>query len=391
MDENKFNLVFSGSSNGRINTKMKQIPAKFLYSDISWGFECSPGDRPAEPIMPNRYAPIVKEIRNKSLFEKGIVIPYGTIISALPVMNKEYYSSGAGPDNLGAASGDTSSGNLALGIGYDGSLIQDDLNDMIDGYDRIKLIATIANGGEDATDLYTSKDTDRNRVGLDGSLVEAGDAFTRGKNIPFGFVTEDIYLFESGNRINFNEVSYNKFSTFATDYFVEMPYVVNDSYNVGDGGNYDGDDSASDVYKAIKNLGMPFLWAESASDLINGAFVQPDMNGKWRMQYSGKASAVSGNKTAQTTGKLISFTNKYPKDLENFVETWNNADASNYGKNYSGATSTGGTATYGLPYKLFVMICTILSADSTEISYSNIKDFLNSGEVGIARINVHTS
>jgi hypothetical protein len=395
MDQDKFNLGFGGDTNGRLNTQIKQIPEKFQTSDINWGFEVSEGDRPADPFMPNRYAPIVRDVRNVSLFEKGVVIPTGTIISAIPVMNKEYYNL-ASPtlvDNFGVASGSVESGNIALGIGFDSNTVQGDMEDVIDGYDRIRLVGTIANGGTSVTDAYSAFDyTNRARVGLDGALVQAGDTFARGANIPVGFTTHDVYLFDQGGNINFSEISWNKFSSFATDHFVEMPYYTGNTYGeLNDGSNfgaYSGGLSAT--YTAVRALGMPFFWAPSFADMKVGTFVKPDYNGKWRVENVA-ANAVSANKTVQTVGKLISFTNKFPGDLEGTVETWYNKNAYNYGKNYRGATSTGGTATYGLEYRLFVFIATILTANGTEVNFTNIKAAINSGEFGIARVNVHTS
>jgi len=375
MDESKFDLAIGTTSNARINAVEKQIPSKFITSDIFWGFETSPGDRPAEPIMPNRYAPVVRQIRNVSLFEKGIVIPSGSILSALPVMNGQYYLS-ATPvlfDSLGAASGSISSGNIALGIGYNTLVNQVSMEDMVEGYDRIRLIGTIANGGEDVSDPYTQYDVDRQRVGANGALVTTSDTFARGKNIPIGFTTEDLYIFDDGNKLNFTELKWNKFSSFATDYLVEMPYYAG-STAFHDGSTFGGGSgSATANYLAAKALGLPFFWAPSLADMIVGNFVQSDRNGKWRAQFAA-ANAYTASKTVQTVGKVISFTNKFPGDLQGYVETYK-------------TTRTGGTATYGLPYILYVFMTTVLG--STD--YTTIKNALNSGEFGMVRINVHTS
>lgn len=402
MNENKFDLAFDQANNTRLNGGMKQIPSKFLTSDIQWGFEVSEGVRPAEPFMPNRYAPIVREIRNVSLFEKGIVIPRGSIISADAILNNETYEAGnqaIANSNVDGGVGDVPSGQIGLGIGYDGSLNLASLDDTIDGFDRIRLAAAIANGGADVSDYYTAKDVDRGRVGADGSLVAAGGAYSRPKNIPIGFTTEDVYLFDNGGKINYSEIKWNRFSSFATDYFVEMPYLAG---SIGSPALAGFDDTnAADVgaasqaiknYQAVKDLGMPFFWAPSKDDMIVGNFVMPDKNGKWKTQYAAaNAYGAAAYKTSQTVGKLISYTNKFPGDLEGFVETWNNAAANNYGKNYQGATSTGGTATFGLEYRMFVFIASILTAEGEDVSFDNIRAVMNSGAVGMARVNVHTS
>ncbi len=400
MDSNKFDLVFDQANNTRLNGVLKQIPSKFLTSDIQWGLEVSPGERPAEPFMPNRYAPIVREIRNVSLFEKGIVIPRGTIISADAILSKETYEAGNQPianNTIDGGTGTVPSGQIGLGIGYDAGLNLASLDDVIDGYDRIRLAAAIANGGVDVTEYYTTKDSDRGRVKANGSLVVADDTFARGKNIPIGFTTEDVYLFDNGSKLNFSEVSWNRFSSFATDYYIEMPYFAGSTGSIAAFSDTpyasNGSPTQGQInYKAVKDLGMPFFWAGTKTDMRIGNFVMPDKNGKWKAQYNATAMFDgSAYKTIQTVGKLLSYTNKFPGDLEGFVETWNNASANNYGKNYLGGTSTGGTSTFGIEYRLFVFIASLLTAEGESVNYTNIAAAMNSGSFGMARINVHTS
>jgi len=371
------NLGFTNETNKRLNSVQKSIPSRFLYSDVFWGFEVSPGDRPAEPFMAHRYAPIVREVTTKSYFKKGIIIPTGTIISAVPIMASETYTDVGSFGGLGAVSGSVGSGEIALGIGYDSSVLLADINDGFEGYDRLRIVAQIANGGEAINDTYSSLDTDRARVGTDGALVTSGGTFTRAANIPIGFVTEDIYMFDDGNKLNYTEIkSWNKFASFATDYFVEMPYCA-DASLVDDGSV----SSLTDGYTAAKALGMPFFWTSTINDMIIGNFVSPDRNGKYKMQYlSGTSNlyTTGGIKTLQTVGKLISYTNKFPMDLEGLVETYN-------------TTKTGGTATYGIEYRLYVFMKTVIEAAGGTANYTTIKDYINSGKFGMARVNLHTS
>lgn len=376
MEWNTYNLDIS--TNKRSNGVIKSIPSRFRYSDIFWGFECSEGDRPAEPFMAHRYAPVVREVTTQSYFKKAIIIPTGTIISAIPLMAAETYAAIGAFGGLGGISGSvTTSGHIALGIGYDGSVLTTEVNDGFEGYDRLNIVAQIANGGVAVTDAYSTLDTDRARVGADGALISLPQNYARPANIPIGFVTEDITIFDQGQNMNYVEIpEWNKFSSFATDYFVEMPYCA-DSSILDDG-------SVSSItagYTAAKALGMPFYWAESVNDLVIGNFVKPDYFGKFQSQYTATSLASGSynvNKTIQTVGKLVSFTNKFPKDLEGLVETYN-------------TTRTGGTATYGLEYRLYVFMYAVLNAAGVTVNYANIKSYLNQGKFGMARINLHVS
>ena len=380
----KYNLNYADDTNKRMNTNQKSIPSRFLYSDIFWGFEVSPGDRPAEPIIAHKYAPTVREITTQSYFKKNIIIPTGTIISAAPIMASETYTAVGDVGGMGAASGEVGSGEIALGIGYDSTVLLTDINDGFEGYDRLRIVAQIANNGVLTKDVYKQADVDLGRVDDGGALVTTNKYHIRPANIPIGFVTEDIYIFDEGGKLNYAQGVWEKFSSFATDYFVEMPYVVSDhdgadEYKMACAVNgVTGVQTQAVGYAAAVALGMPFLRGELLTDLYLGGWVCPDPNGKYQMQYE-STNALTGSKTAQTVGKLISFTNKFPMDLEGLVETYH-------------TTKTGGTATYGIEYRLYVMINAVLTAvNGSAPSYTQIKDAINSGKFGIARLNLHTS
>jgi hypothetical protein len=387
-DEMSINL--SADKAKRLNGVQKPIDSTFLYSDITWGFECSEGDRPADPFLPNRFAPSVRTIKKISLQEKGIVIPKGTIISASPVFNQSYYWRTANTSVV-PGSGATLSGQVALGIGYDGQPLSADIDDMVEGYDNIRIAAEIANGGFLAKDKYIAHDVTRGRVDASGSLVTTNDTFSRAANMPIGFTTEDTFMWDAGNKLNFNEVSWTPFRSYATDYFVEMPYVADVStYDMGITVS-SGAQTMAAGYAAAHALGMPFLTTATTidgngqgaatgvlADMKIGTFIAPDMNGKFRVQYAA-GNAVNANKTVQTVGRLASFTNKFPFDLEGLVETF-----------YT--TKTGGTATYGIQYNLYVFMRAILTAViGSEPTYADYKDALDSGKFGIARINLHVA
>ena len=55
-------------------------------------------------------------------------------------------------------------------------------------------------------------------------------------------------------------------------------------------------------------------------------------------------------------------------------------------------TKTGGTATWGIEYRLFVFMQAILTAvQGTTPTYSDYRTALDTGKFGMARINLHVA
>jgi len=378
MRYDQFNLNLN--DNKRSNDVQKNIDSTFLYDDVTWGFEHSEGDRPADPFLPERFSPTVRTIKKISLQQKGVVIPRGTILSAKPVMNQDFYWRTTDNNFVVPGSGETLSGEVALGIGFDGSVLSSDIDDMVGGYDNIRLAGIIANGGitGGVNDTYHQHDVDRGRVDVDGTLVTTSTAFLRPANIPIGITTEDTYIWDQGNKLNFNEISWNPFRSYQTDFMVEMPYCADQTtYDMAATAS-GGTRTQGAAYTAVRALGMPFLTCPTLADMIVGNFVSSNIDGKFTTQYAA-AAAMTGAKTVQTVGKLNSFTNKFPEDLEGLVETFH-------------TTQTGGTATFGLKYNLFVFMNAILTSvkGSTPV-YADYKDALDSGKFGMARVNLHVA
>lgn len=376
------NLNLGPDKAKRLNSVQKPIDDTFLYSDITWGFEVSEGWRPADPFLPNRFCPTVRVVKTKSYHRKGIVIPRGSILAAVPALSQNYYWRTSTSNAIVPGSGETLSGEVALGIGYDGNVLSADVEDMIEGYDNIRLAGVLANGGTTVKDKYAAYDVERGRVGVNGSLVTVSDEFTRSANIPIGVVTEDTYVWDAGNKLNYNEISWTPFRSYMTDYFVEMPYCADESMYNMDVSLSTGTQTMGIGYAAAWALGMPFMTAAALGDMVLGNFVMPDYNGKYKTQYTGtqlSSGNYSVNETTQTVGKLNSFTNKFPQDLEGLVETFH-------------TSQVGGTATYGIFYNLFVFMRAILAANiGSEPTYNDYRDALDSAKFGIARINLHVA
>jgi len=377
------------TANGQaLNVDQRAMEAALQTSGFRWGFERSQGERPAEAMLPHRYAPTRRVITDQGLSRHSVVIPVGTIVSAVPVMSRDYYYrnstvfSGSPIDG----SGDTYSGELVLGTGNDSSVLTAPADDAIDGYGKVNAALIIANGGSSVDDLYTSYDyTDLGRLDKDGNAITNVTVFNRPPNIPIGVVFNDIYIEDTGATLNFVESPLMKFSSILCDWYVEIPYCANIanygmSNTLASGTTQDINNSSALGYNAVYNLGLPFLTAASLADLVPGGFVSADLNGKYKMQNVA-ANSYTASKTAQTVGKLTALDNKFPKDIEDLVQMYN-------------LSAAGGTATYGLPSQLFAFVFNILKYGvngGTNPTFAQIIAAVDSGDMGMARINLHVA
>jgi len=394
-----FNKSLLYTATGKyLNIDQKDMAAILRYDDVKWGFEVSEGERPADPIVPHKATPTMRIIKDSSLMRRPIVIPLETIISALPVMSQSFYQSGLAVVSGSApvpVSGETTAnslaaGEVALGMGHDAAtLLKAPIDDQVEAYGKINLAAIIANGGTAVSDRYHLYDyqgagyeDEVVRYDESGTAIDANSLFVRGANIPIGVVTEDIFIDDIGSSLNFTTNKFQKFSSFLTDWYVEVPYVVK-GYNLAalkdntTDGTVGGDwyATAGAAYKAIQALGMPVMWTDTLANLQVGLgkFVKPDFNGKYVLDNS------ATNKTIQHVGRLTSIDNKFPKDLEDLVMVVPD-------------TKVGGTDTYGLPFRLFLLAWTILKNTGVSIpTFAQIVGLVNDGYVGMARINLHVS
>jgi len=386
------------TTNGQyLNLTQRDMEACLAADGVSWGLGVSEGVRPSDPFIPHRYLPTVRVMTSAGLntdpvtTRRSIVMPLGTIVSAIPVLNREYYWQTNLSGQAAAVPGSESSlsGSVALGIGYDGTAITTEVDDTAEGYgEKINLAGVIANGGANAIDSYAAYDTEIGRVGADGNLIDyTSDTYTRYANIPLGVVTDNVVIDDNGAVLNFTENPFQRFKDFLCDWFIGVPYVVNGFSTTG--GTVDVSTSSgsqatnmSTAYAKLRLLGMPFMWAANFADITLGNWVMPDSNGKYKPQYTGTALAsasYSVNKTCQTVGKIVSIDNKFPKDLQDIVQVYNDS-------------FVGGTAAYGLPHQLFLFVYWILRITNSSVpTYAEIVAAINSGYFGMARINLHVS
>lgn len=391
------NLNFTGTGS-YLNIDQRAMAEILRTTQVRWGFEISDGCRPADPIIAHKATPTIRVIKDQSLMRRPIAIPIGSVISALPIMSKSFYQTSAyydasmlsgmyapvpvsGDTGLGTGS---AVGNVNNGLGHDATnILNSPVEDSIEGYGKLNLAAILANGGTAANDPYHLYDyagagyeDEPARVDVMGQIVTSASRFYRPANIPIGVVTEDIYIDDQGRYLNFTTNTLQKFRSFMTDWYVEVPYVIQ-SYNAALGTPSGADWSAGGkaAYNALIALGMPLMFVNTMANLIGGLgrFVKPEINGKYQLDAS------TDNKTIQHVGRLTSIDNKFPKDLSELIMVVKD-------------TGVGGTDTYGLPYRLFLLANTILKNTGVPTpTFSQIMGLVTSGYVGVARINLHVS
>lgn len=385
MDKN-LNFETIGSSAKRTQ---RPINPDRIASDVSFELEKSEGVRPSVAFMPHRFCPTIKKIHTVSNEDFGIAIPKGTIVAGVPVVSKEAYEEGfvapvSGTPTIEA--GASASGQQVVGLDWEGNPLYANTDNPLYGYGKVINAAVIANGGELTKDTYSQYDVDTARLKPDGSLVTTTDEFVRGANIPLGIAHQDIYINREGQYLNASESQFQLFDSVLADYLIAVPYVVSSTYTVTCTVDGAGAQTQSAAYTAMYNQGIACMVAADVGDVFTlGNLVKSDPNGKFEPQFT--EAEVEDDATyigsqsypnLQSVGRIFAVDTKFPKDLIDIVQ------------NYPNNTS-GGTATYGVPYELYRLIYYVLTGSGTAITYTNIINAVNSGEFGIVYINLHVN
>jgi hypothetical protein len=398
------NLNFTGTGT-YLNIDQKQMADILRTTQVRWGFEISDGDRPADPIISHKAAPTVRVIKDQSLMRRPIAIPIGSIISGVPIMSNLFYQSSlmnsAGltsgwyapvPVSGDATANGMNAGYVANGIGHNGSALQSPIEDSIEGYGKLNLAAVLANGGTTVSDPYHAYDIadssgayfdETPRLDVLGNAVTTNSRFVRPANVPIGVVTEDIYVDDQGKFLNFTSNTMQKFRSFVTDWYVEVPYVVQEydsNLATPSNSNWSTGGSPKAGYNAINALGMPVLFVPTLANLIQGigGMVKSDITGKYLLDMTSFPNTPT---TAQHIARLTAVDNKFPKDLTELIMVVKD-------------TGVGGTDTFGLPFRLFLLANTILKNLVSPVAsptYAQILDLVQSGYIGVARLNLHVS
>jgi len=378
-------LNFTTQNTRRI--PIRTAPAKYLTSKIRGIIECSEGQRPADVFVPLHFLPVY--FTDVELAD-GIVIPKGTIVSALAYNDREGQTtspiappaSGAtvyvGEDNL-TAGANTWSANIDSSYwGYD---------------EHVAGLLTICNGGIDiagshALEEYSALDVTHATIKVDGNYAAVGDD-TPGRlaNYPIGIVTYDVYQDIRGKYLNY-EPPWSKWGIL-DDWYIAVPYFDN-TVNLSRWGSMNGATATTNVEGTATTANYAALYRQhqfiynhnggTNAPLRVGSLVCSDSFGKFRTQHAALDSSFSATAepwTAHTVGRVIALDNRFPKDHLDVVDT------------YPGSMMPG-TETGGLPLHLFTFVRDyITNRDSAVPSISTIVNAVRSGAFGMARIQLH--
>jgi len=365
------------------NTRRQPIRtalSRFLTSDVRGMFEVSEGQRPAEVFYPYKHQRV--RMLDTEL-EDGIVIPKGSIVSAMTYKNTSSpICAPASGSTVYVGDDATTSAATAWSASIDNSYW---------GYDdHVAGLLILANGGTDVTgtdvnERYTAHDVTVGTVKTDGTFVAAAaeEAPARGANFPIGVVTADVYQDIRGKYLNYDV--WDKWGILC-DWYVEVPYydaeILASRYGYTDGGtgnNTEGELTTDNYYAVVDSHSFLYSYYSSATfPLAAGALVKSDKFGKYIPQYDAISTGTDGEYwTAQTVGRIIALDNRFPKDQLDVVDT------------YPGSGMPG-TETGGLPVHLFNFVKDWLTnQDGSTPTISTIVAAVRTGAFGVARIQLH--
>jgi len=349
-----------------------------------WNTEISQGDDlPA--FTPDRHMPIKHLVKADPVTtygkESGVVIQKGTIVSVKSIWASSFYASN--PDDL---SGIDTSGDVRLGTDVFGNPIKANVMDEYAGYGSTMNggFITIANGGVAASDLYRQVDVDYGTLDSSGNAVVVGNAYTRTANIPIGVASNTIFV-DNKNRVYNMQTQILEFNSIKTDYFMIYPYVNTAVYDKVSLSVAGGDtQTKGDGYSAIDS-DFVFLYG-NIDHFISGKYLTSDANGNFVPQYDD--TNLTDAKTVQTVGKLVLMDNRFPKEKMDEILTFTRIP----GESTEAAIGVTGSDTLGIPAHLFIFAWKILNEQAGSApSMSDIKDAIQSGNIGYAKINLHVS
>lgn len=353
---------------------LRAAPAKYIKSKIRYNFEQSQGERLAEVFYPSKYLP-VQFMENFT--EDWVVIPKGKVVSALGYGEQLAYGSSTVDGVLGAPN---ASGTIPVFTNRAGTVVTSNMDSDFWGYDySVNGLLVPANGGVDrvaGTYKYRGQDVTAGTYASSTAAAVAGANITgptASGNIPIGAAMYDIYQDIRGKNLNYQQ--WDKWGI-VTDYYVTVPFIREGGstvFNKDLSLSTTADDIAT--LEALRNL--CFLTIPSGTAPRTGQLITADARGNYVMQNNGAIGSIAATKTIQTVGKLVVLDTRYPKDMLQFVDT------------YEGSQMAG-TDTGGLPYWLFVFAFNYLSAATGAApAISTIVDYVKSGRFGMARMKLH--
>lgn len=354
-----FNFTPGANQFNKVPTK--KASSKFDRSKIRWNRVEDVLTTLTGSFMPTRFLD-TKFIDVST--EHGIVIPMCSVVSIKSKPTSATNSSGyANKAELGLTGDDDGNdGMIAITNTVDNETLYVGAGDASYGYpDGLNGFITIANGGVNVQDTYSSYDEIIGSVGVDGSLVEAGDNCpTRTANIPAGIVLYDIWKDIRGLNLNYNQPT-QLGSSVMTKGMLKVPFVKE---------SYVEDYNAA--YKKVSGK-YPFLVMPDTG-LTEGLKIMPDKYGKF-VVYDSTSSVTVGEASDQIIGRYKFQDTDLPKTWLEYVDT------------YPGSR-TAGMDTGGIGQALYDFIETILKANSENYTQSDIVNAIRSGDFGLAYLTI---
>jgi len=365
---------------------LRAAPSRYNKSKLRYNFEVSMGERVAEVFYPHKLLPVQCQDVGT---EDWIVITKGKVVSAL----------GVGEELIVTAAGSglawpNASGSIPVFQNRSSTAVTANVDSSFWGYNQsVCGLLVPCNGGADrnATTAnayeYTANDvTAGTYKSAAGDLAAAGDdvaGFLSSGNIPIGAAMYDVYQDIRGQKLNYAQ--WDKWGI-VNDWYVTVPFVREGGTTL----HYFDEElemetSVDDgtTLNALRNL--TYLTIPSGTVPRTGATVKADVRGNYMIQdpfdtitdIAGGTTAA--NPTVQTVGRLVVLDTRFPKDLLNYVDT------------YEGSQMAG-TDTAGLPYWLFIFCYNYLNAViGSAPTIAQIIEFVKDGRFGMARIQLHVN
>lgn len=346
--------------------------SKFLSSKLKGHIEISEGERLAGGFLPYKCLPI---LQIDTELEDGIVILKGTIVSLLTNKSTINY----GMQDVG----DSGTIPVFLDKTNSNAVVTANIDTSYWGYeDAIAGLIVPANGGVASERFYSADDTTVGTFSTSGTVMTALQVSQSAKctipaNMPVGIAYTDIYQDIRGKNLNYQ--IWGNWGVLC-DYYIEVPYVDCALQTNFASGILDAADEQTDDLNASSCAGYlatykkyPFFYFSGSNGGEAGQQVKSDLHGK----FIPAGTSTTANATVQTIGKLILTDSRYPKDMQEMVDT------------YPGSGMPG-TETGGIPYVLFNFAKDILQAIAgTSVSIATIVTAIQIGKFGMAKIQLN--
>jgi len=385
MSSSDYELNLDGSYQGLPVREEKRFRAR---SPFTWNLVKDDHGVAPESLYANKELPALSIDSNT---DDGVVIPQGVIVALHNVWHKNVITAASGDTELGV----NASGCFVAGANAYGTDLSYSLSDSKNGYgDYSTAVYTIANGGTEVQDIYTTLDEYLERVSAStGTAIAADDTYTRAANIPFGVSRTQMFLDYRGKYLN-SDGTQLELNPALIDTYIEVPYIIDDATNsykfatlTESGGVKSNVAAGTKANHAGYNSVLPycgFLYtggrtgvadAAIVSAFANGEYLVSDFNGRFIPQNATTANALTQTKTAQTVGRLISLDNKWPKALDELVDTYEGLNVS-------------GTSNAGIPKFLYAFVEAVLKAAGKAYTRSDILSEIQKGRFGMATIEI---